>query len=138
MGYLPPLPREAYHPPQKSWRFSSSDFIMAKTKGTGQWLSRMKRRHRYPPVGRCIYHDGGDRVGRLTLEHVIPEALGGMLELPDATCDACTKITGAMEGQNAGRLFRPIRRQLEFPSKGRGKARREARQQEQFVVRIDG
>ena len=35
-------------------------------------------------------------------------------------------------------MFRPIRRQLGFPSKPRGKARREARAQEQFVVDIDG
>jgi hypothetical protein len=118
--------------------YSSLGFLMAGTEITASWPSRMKRQHRYPPVGRCIYHDGGDWVGRLTLEHVIPEGLGGKLELPDATCDACAKITSAMEGQNAGRLFRPIRRQLNFPSKGRGKARREARRQEQFVVRIDG
>jgi len=48
-------------------------------------LSRMKRQHRYPPVGRCIYHSGSDWAGRLTMEHVIPEGLGGTLELPDAT-----------------------------------------------------
>jgi hypothetical protein len=101
------------------------------------WSSRMKRQHRYPPVGKCIYHDGTDWTGKLRLEHIIPESLGGMLLLPDATCKACADVTSAMEGQNAGRLFRPIRRQFNFPSKQRGRARQQAREQEHFVVVID-
>jgi hypothetical protein len=47
-------------------------------------------------------------------------------------------ITSAFEGENAGKLFRPLRRQFNLPSKGRGKARREQRQNETFAVRIDG
>jgi hypothetical protein len=101
-------------------------------------LSRMKRRHEYAPVGRCIYCCGDGLPGRLTLEHIIPESLGGMLELPEASCHDCQVITGAFEGENAGRLFRPIRRQLNFPSKSRGKTRREQREKETFVVKIDG
>ena len=39
-------------------------------------LSRMKRRHEYAPVGKCIYCRGDGLPGRLTLEHIIPESLG--------------------------------------------------------------
>ena len=101
-------------------------------------LSRMKRQQEYSPARKCIYCGGDGSPGRLTPEHIIPESLGGMLVLPEASCKPCQDVTSAMEGQNAGRLFRPIRRQLNFPSKNRGRARREARQQEEFVVVIDG
>ena len=101
-------------------------------------LARMKRRHLYAPVGSCIYCLGDGLPGRLTLEHIIPESLGGMLELPEASCHDCQAITGAFEGENAGRLFRPIRRQFNFPSKSRGKARREQRKKETFVIRVNG
>jgi hypothetical protein len=47
-------------------------------------------------------------------------------------------ITGAFEGDNARGLFRPIRRQFKFPSKDRGKARREQRKKETFAVKING
>jgi hypothetical protein len=100
-------------------------------------LDRMKRRHKYQPVGRCIYC-GCEGSSDLTLEHIIPESLGGMLELPTASCNSCQTLIGRFEGQNARRLFLPIRRQFNFPSKGRGKARRDQRQQETFVVRING
>jgi hypothetical protein len=101
-------------------------------------LSRMKRRHVYDPVGRCIYCGSDGLPGRLTLEHIIPESLGGALELPGASCNACQNVTSAFEGENTRRLFLPIRRQLNFPSKGRGAARRVARQAEKFAVLIDG
>ena len=90
------------------------------------------------PVGECIYCRGGGVPGRLTLEHIIRESLGGMLELPEASCHDCQAITGAFEGEDAGKLFRPIRRQLNFPSKSRGKARSEQRERETFVIKFDG
>jgi hypothetical protein len=66
-----------------------------------------------------------------------PKVSAACWSLPEASCHSCQVITSALEGQNAGRLFRPIRRQQNFPSKGRGRVRREAREQEQFVVVID-
>ena len=101
-------------------------------------LSRMNRRHRYPPAGKCIYCGTDGAPNRLSDEHIIPESLGGMIVLPNASCKACADVTSAMEGQTASRLFRPIRRQLRFPSKGRGRARRDAREKEQFVIKIRG
>src|SRR4051794_27690090 len=101
-------------------------------------LSKMLRARTYPAVGRCIYCDAqlGDAV--LTTEHIIPESLGGMLVLPEASCTDCQKFTSAFEGINAGRLFKPIRRQFRFPSKGRGRARNTARDAEQFVIKVNG
>lgn len=89
-------------------------------------------------VGKCIYcgRPGGEVT--LTIEHIIPESLGGTLQLPQASCPDCQKFTSAFEGQNAGKLFRPIRRQFQFPSKSRGRKRREEREKETFVVVIDG
>jgi hypothetical protein len=101
-------------------------------------LRQMKWQHEYPPVGRCIYHVDGEHVGPLTREHVIPESLGGMLELPEASCNACQSVTSAVEGYNAARLFRPLRRQFNLPSKSRGRARREAREKEQFAIVVNG
>ena len=101
-------------------------------------LRRMKRQREYHPVGHCIYHANEDYIGSLTLEHIIPESLGGMLELPAASCPACQVITSAIEGHNARRLFQPLRRQFNLPRKSKGKARREEREQEQFVVVVDG
>jgi HNH endonuclease len=101
-------------------------------------LSRMTRQHKYNPVGRCIYCSGDGKLQQLTLEHIIPESLGGMLELPEASCQACQAITSAFEGDNAGNLFRPIRRQFKMPSKSRGNKRRQERAQETFLIVIDG
>ncbi len=98
----------------------------------------MTRQQHYPRVGKCIYCGSDEAEGRLSDEHIIPDSLGGMLVLPAASCQACADVTSAIEGQNAGRLFRPIRRQLNFPSKRRGRARRDARAREQFIVKIDG
>jgi hypothetical protein len=60
------------------------------------------------------------------------------LILPDASCAACQAITSAFEGHNAGRLFRPIRRQFNMPSKRRGRADRQAHERETFLVKVDG
>lgn len=98
----------------------------------------MKRQAIYAPAGRCIYCGGDGSPGQLTNEHIIAESLGGMLILPSASCRECQDITGAIEGHNAHRLFRPIRRQFSLPSKSRGKVRKEARANEKFLVVVDG
>jgi hypothetical protein len=80
-------------------------------------MTRMNRVQRYPPVGKCIYCGSDGAPGKLGLEHIIAESLGGMLLLPDASCDECAKATSAVEGRIAGLLFRAIRRQMNFPTK---------------------
>jgi hypothetical protein len=80
-------------------------------------LRRMNRRRLYPAVGCCIYCGRRPPEVTLHLEHIIAESLGGMLELPAASCGDCARETHAYEGKCAGRLFAPIRAQLNFPSK---------------------
>lgn len=62
----------------------------------------------YAPVGRCIYcrvnaEDAGSK--GLSAEHIIPFSLGGNIELPEASCNACTDQTHAFEGRCAGGMF---------------------------------
>jgi hypothetical protein len=94
---------------------------------------QMDRRKVYPAVGRCIYCGKRPPERTLHLEHIIAESLGGTLELPAASCDECAKETHAYEGQCAGRLFAPIRAQLNFPSKRTLKARLK-----KFTMTFDG
>jgi HNH endonuclease len=49
----------------------------------------------FPPVNRCIYCN--QVKSQLTDEHIIPFALGGVMELPKASCKDCAKITHAFE-----------------------------------------
>jgi hypothetical protein len=77
----------------------------------------MDRRHVYAPVNCCIYCGRREPEVKLHLEHIIAESLGGMLELPAASCDSCGGQTHAFEGLCAGRMYGPIRAQLNFPSK---------------------
>jgi hypothetical protein len=51
--------------------------------------------HKYLPVGRCIYCGGV--AGHI--EHVVPDGIGGKLELPDASCKGCGTITSQFEGK---------------------------------------
>jgi hypothetical protein len=54
----------------------------------------------YPAVGRCIYCNAHTYVaegGGLHLEHIIPHALDGELELPEASCRSCERVTGQFE-----------------------------------------
>lgn len=101
-------------------------------------LSRMKKRHTYRAVGTCIYCGDSSNSESLTREHIIPKSLGGMLVLPGASCSACQVITSAFEGDNAGKLFRPIRRQFRLPSGKRGRERRAKQANERYRIIVDG
>jgi hypothetical protein len=78
---------------------------------------RMDRRQTYTPVNCCIYCGRREPGVKLHREHIIAESLGGMLELPASSCDDCGRETHAFEGLCAGRMYGPIRAQLNFPSK---------------------
>ncbi|MDZ5649047.1 HNH endonuclease [Nitrospirillum sp. BR 11828] len=99
---------------------------------------KMSHVHTYDAIRKCIYCGKGDNFENLTTEHIIPESLGGTIKLPSASCSDCQKFTSAFEGRNAGRLFRPVRRQFDFPSKSRGRKQKELRQNETFRVIVDG
>ena len=54
----------------------------------------------YAPVGRCIYCGATEHSpGRAKLgdEHIVPEGLGGMMILPEASCGRCEGMTSSIE-----------------------------------------
>lgn len=68
----------------------------------------------YPPVGKCI--DCGN-TDALTMEHVIPYGLGGKIELPDASCRECAKITSNFEHTCLRTMYGPLRLLYGMPSR---------------------
>jgi len=85
---------------------------------------KMDRRHRYEPVGTCIYC-GPDAKTPLAIEHIIPEGMGGTLELQEASCKDCEKEIHAYEGRVMGRMFGFARPQLGIRGKKRGKNKKQ-------------
>jgi hypothetical protein len=65
----------------------------------------------FGPVGRCIYcGSDGQRKG-LRSEHVFPYFLGGNIELLEASCAECEKVTSFIEGHCANKIFSSFRTQ---------------------------
>lgn len=62
-----------------------------------------------PRVGACIYCGSATD---LTSEHIIPLGMGGTVELPDASCRVCAKITSAFERRLLRGHWWPHRRRL--------------------------
>jgi HNH endonuclease len=104
-------------------------------------LTKMNRRHEYDRrldrlgFQGCIYCNEPQE-SPLTIEHIIPEALGGALTIPNASCDKCSDETHAFEG-HAMNMTRAFRRQLGFPQKHRGAKARALRGEERFVLMLD-
>lgn len=75
----------------------------------------------YPPVGRCIYCGATafapDSDRRLAPEHIIPYALGGDVELPEASCRACERVTGNIESIALNSHLLSVRRTLGLHSR---------------------
>lgn len=69
----------------------------------------------FPPVGRCIYC--GMTEPPLYREHIVPFGLEGTGALPEASCGACAKITGGLEGLVLGRMLGPFRHAANFRSR---------------------
>jgi hypothetical protein len=104
-------------------------------------LTKMKRRHTYrrerdrSGADGCIYCN--DRPPPpLTMEHIIPESIGGMLTIEAGSCAKCSGQTHAFEG-HACRAVLPLRRQMGFPQKRRTVADRIRRTGERFVLMLD-
>jgi hypothetical protein len=97
-------------------------------------MTKMKRHHIYrrerdrEGCRGCIYCNETPKTP-LTLEHIIPEGLGGGLTIENASCATCAEQTHAFEG-HACDVMRPVRRQLGFPQKRRGAKGREKRRAE--------
>jgi len=69
-------------------------------------------------VGNCIYCGSAHE---LTLEHIIPYALGGKLELPEASCRECAKITSSFEHTCLRTMYGPLRLLYDMPSRRKKK-----------------
>jgi hypothetical protein len=65
-------------------------------------------------VGACIYCGGSTD---LTSEHIIPLGMGGTIELPDASCRGCAKITSAFERRLLRGHWWPHRRRLRLQTR---------------------
>lgn len=104
-------------------------------------MAKMNRRHVYrrefdgAGCKGCIYCNETTEEP-LTLEHIIPESLGGGLAIENASCATCADQTHAFEG-HACNVLRPMRRQLGFPQKRRGAKQRAKREGERFVLMLD-
>jgi hypothetical protein len=96
----------------------------------------MRRKDSYASVGHCVYCGSAANEASLTDEHIIPEMIGGELIFEDASCGVCNDETHAFEG-HACDVYRPIRRQLGFPSKVKGRRARERDAKEKFIVGAD-
>lgn len=83
----------------------------------------------YKSPGKCIYCGRDDT--ELTDEHIVPFGLGGKLVLEQASCKACAKVTGKVEGARLRAMFAPLRSRAGLPSR-RPKDR--AREEPLFII----
>lgn len=68
---------------------------------------KLDPRRTFGPVGKCIYCYRDDIT--LTSEHIVPQGLGGRLELLESSCGDCAKETGQVEQECLRKIFGPIR-----------------------------
>jgi hypothetical protein len=85
---------------------------------------RTSTRFCFAPANYCIYC--GTLSGPLDIEHVIPEALGGVIEYPSSSCRPCARIINTYEFKVARGMMYDFRVKHNLPSK-RSKSRRPAR-----------
>jgi hypothetical protein len=69
---------------------------------------------RYPPFKRCIYCGTAEN---LSSEHIIPFCLGGNVELPEASCPACAKVTAEFERACCRTMMGPLRARLNLQTR---------------------
>jgi hypothetical protein len=73
--------------------------------------------YRYDPVGVCIYCGSDGASERLTDEHIVPYALGGIAVLPKSSCNRCCDITSAFEMVCARELYGSFRAREGLPTR---------------------
>lgn len=92
----------------------------------------------YAPVGRCIYCDATEFIpgtGRkLSEEHIVSEGLGGVIVLPEASCEVCAKTTTKIEGNILRTVLWTPRRHLKI----RGKKRKRDERTFPLTAVVDG
>lgn len=66
-------------------------------------------------IGYCLYCS--TNTGILSKEHVLPFGLGGRWTLLRASCEACAKVTGQIEGRLLRKAWLPARHRTSMPSR---------------------
>src|SRR5689334_21388580 len=61
-------------------------------------MARADNNRKIGPIGRCIYCKADGATTRLTTEHAVPYALGGDVEILQASCKQCSDLTSRFEG----------------------------------------
>jgi hypothetical protein len=93
---------------------------------------------RLEPVGKCVYcgafefTPGSGR--KLSEEHIVTHGLGGMLVLPEASCESCQVKTKKIEGSVLRTLLWVPRRRLKI----RGKSRKREEKLYPVTAVVDG
>ncbi|UTD27522.1 HNH endonuclease [Bradyrhizobium sp. WD16] len=80
-----------------------------------------KKKVRLKPLGCCAYCGRSqDEHGKplvLTSEHIIAEALGCGIEVPEASCSDCQRVTSEFESSVTEEMFAPVRRSFSLKGK---------------------
>lgn len=118
LGGLPIIGKTDYQPKGGAFRMFAEGVFRAKHLLT---FPAQKTKGKMEAFGRCIYcarqKDEHGQPLRLTSEHIIPEFLGAGLELPDASCPTCQKITATFESSIAQDIFDPVRKSFSLVGK---------------------
>lgn len=72
---------------------------------------------KFPTVGECIYCGARGTAVELTDEHIIPYSLGGNVQLVEASCKSCARITGSLEGYVARKVLWDFRLHAKIPTR---------------------
>jgi hypothetical protein len=72
---------------------------------------------KFPPVGECIYCGARGSETELTDEHIVPYSLGGNVQLLQASCKPCARITGALEGYVGRKVLWDFRVHAKIPTR---------------------
>ena len=75
------------------------------------------RTQKFSPVGECIYCGARGSEVELTDEHIVPYSLGGNVQLLQASCKPCARITGALEGYVGRKVLWDFRVHAKIPTR---------------------
>lgn len=118
LAALPPVGKVDYQPKGGAFRMYSEGQFSGEC---SEYFPIEKQNRKLSPLGYCVYC--GDQAWLrsaeqpLTSEHIIPEFLCAGLEIQEASCFTCQKITSKIESTLARELFDPVRASLQLKGK---------------------
>lgn len=116
---VPPIGQLDYVPKGGAFRiFQEGTFKSERTIA----FPAQKKKEQLQPLRCCAYcgrkHDEQGTLLALTSEHIIAEALGCGIELPEASCSDCQRVTAEFERSVTEEMFDPVRRSFALEGKG--------------------